>query len=127
MVDNSSTDNTVAIASKTCCNLGIKFYCFRSGRDLLEWEGKWMETLTNMYGVNRWCLVADIDELFYFRGSGLKELIKVLKGKGQKVVNSYLLDVYPKGRLEGKEVQEHLYYDYDEEFETKGGGREPPR
>ncbi|GMH58821.1 hypothetical protein TrST_g5242 [Triparma strigata] len=30
------------------------------------------------------------------------------------------------GRLEGKEVQEHLYYDYDEEFETKGGGREPP-
>jgi hypothetical protein len=57
----------------------------------------WIDSLLHRYGVNRWCLVVDADEIFKYPFSeciNLKQLCYFLDEKKVKAIKNILLDMY---------------------------------
>lgn len=57
----------------------------------------WMEHLLETYGSSYWCVVVDIDEIFFYpygENLSIKDLRKYLERHGETAVRSFLLDMY---------------------------------
>ena len=85
--------------------------------------------LSSNYCVKHWTVVADVDELLMYHSCesvDLKALSKVMSARDQKVLNTFLLDVYPKGPLSSSssDASKHEYFDYDESVPSSQ--RNPP-
>jgi hypothetical protein len=91
LVDNDSTDNTREIAL-SCPNVHV-FKINKSFKNF--WY--WIDFFLNKYGMNKWCLVVDIDELFFYpfaEIASLKILINYMEFKKYEAIRSFLLDIY---------------------------------
>jgi hypothetical protein len=94
-----------------------------------QFEGIWFQALSSNYCVKHWTAVADVDELLMYHSCesvNLRALSKVMSARDQKVLNTFLLDVYPKGPLSSSssDALKHEYYDFDES--VPASQRNPP-
>jgi len=143
VVDNNSSDNTADIlrAQGDVClyATGSHFY----GKEA------WLDHLLRQHGVDRWCVVADADELLVYPGSDRLELpglCRYLEETRCNAVHAILLDLYPR-ELNGNEgsptgqgtfeqtwyfdpfpslrrVPRHFYRGSGLDFRFEGGSRE---
>ncbi|MBY6140901.1 glycosyltransferase family 2 protein [Leisingera daeponensis] len=68
----------------------------------LDYENTFRAYAADRYGRNRWCLFADMDELFDFEGSastGLDGLTGYLKHQGYTALQAEMLEMFPQGPL----------------------------
>ena len=94
VVDNGSDDETV-------------FWLLRQ-RDIYVWRSEysfnranfgsvWFELLLRRYGIGRWCLIVDADEIFVYPDCENKSLVRLcrdLDWENKKVMTALLLDMY---------------------------------
>ncbi|MGH7801955.1 MAG: glycosyltransferase [Thermodesulfobacteriota bacterium] len=94
IVDNDSADDTM--------NLLL------NQNDVYAWHSKlsfnsanfgsaWFEVLLRKYGLDRWCLIVDADEILYYHDSenkGLPGLCKELDQSNKKALHTVLLEMY---------------------------------
>lgn len=98
VLDNGSDDGTLELSIR---QKGTKVYQIL---DTFETNKKvgWIEKLLIINGKDRWCIVADSDELLDYYDSEiytLKELINTGYSNGYKRIEGVLLDMYSKGSL----------------------------
>jgi len=91
LIDNGSTDNTRQIALSY-----DNVHVLKTTESFVNYSN-WMEIALDRYGVGRWCLSADIDEIFQYPYSEqltLKQLCVFLDEQGDTAMQSLLLDMY---------------------------------
>jgi glycosyltransferase involved in cell wall biosynthesis len=99
IVDNDSSDGTTEyLADQPDVRL------FRTANRFSEASGgtAWLNALLAQFGVSRWCLALDIDELLVYPGSeqaSLRTLTDYLDRRRYEALSCLLLDLYPAGRL----------------------------
>lgn len=95
-IDNISTDLSLKTLSEL--NAGDVFIYTAKGHYGHSRCGQdWIDQLLKLYGIGRWCLVADADELFIYPGYEklpLSALSKYLEDGGFNYVPGMLLDMY---------------------------------
>ena len=98
-VDNASSDASADLLREGDCHVFCtdeRMIDARAGMD-------WLEPLLDAYGVGRWCLVADADELFVYPGAetlALGAFCRDLAASGADALISMMLDMYPEGHAE---------------------------
>lgn len=92
IVDNGSTDRTVELLSKQD---DVVVY---ETDEPLDRHQRWIEILLARHGMNRWCVVADADELLVLpsrREIDLPTYARFLSDVGHSAVRAILVDMYP--------------------------------
>src|SRR5215216_3552845 len=117
-LDNNSTDGTVE-ALKNYENTTV----LRSKLPFKEYDVPFKQYLIGRFGrKDRWCLCADMDELFDYPYSdviGLGSLLGYLSGNSYTAVAAQMLDMFPEEPLSGREEnledeplkERHRFYD----------------
>src|SRR5215216_1027265 len=117
-LDNNSTDGTVE-ALKNYENTTV----LRSKLPFKEYDVPFKQYLIGRFGrKDRWCLCADMDELFDYPYSdviGLGSLLGYLSGNSYTAVVAQMLDMFPEEPLSGREgnledeplKERHRFYD----------------
>jgi len=107
IVENNSTDSTRDYLSSQS---DVILY---STKHHFIGKAPWLDCLLRRHGRNRWCLVADADELLVYPSSdriSLPELCLYLDRVGANAVHAILLDLYPACAL--KEMDYRAGEDY---------------
>ncbi len=102
VIDNGSTDETIDILLSN-----EKIHVF-STTDKFQEHWSWMEYLLKTFGLNKWCLVADADELFVYPHHEIvkiNNLCQFLDKEGSKAFHSILLDMYSNDFLKNVEYK----------------------
>jgi len=98
-IDNVSDDGSLELLQQQDdCSVWSTSASYRDARFGLDW----LTWLMIKYGHNRWCLMADADELLVFDGDDqhtLTDLTKSLDRLGQIGFGTLMLDLYPDGAL----------------------------
>jgi len=92
IIENNSTDETAEYLRGQ-----IDVTLHRTGESFTKKES-WIDLLLHRYGVGRWCLVVDADELLDYPDSDqvpLPELCRYLEEGGKNALHALLLDLYP--------------------------------
>src|SRR5215218_7696461 len=117
-LDNNSTDGTVE-ALKNYDNTTV----LRSKLPFKEYDVPFKQYLIGRFGrKDRWCLCADMDELFDYPYSdviGLGSFLGYLSGNSYTAVVAQMLDMFPEEPLSGREEnledeplkERHRFYD----------------
>src|SRR5215208_6680367 len=115
-LDNASTDGTVE-ALKGYDNVTV----FRSTLPFRKYKGAMKQYLIERFGRGRWCLCADIDELFDYPYSDIVELgslLRYLNERSYTAVVAQMLDMFPEEPLSDRASnpdeplkQRHRFYD----------------
>src|SRR5215213_6890848 len=116
-LDNGSTDGTVE-ALKEYDNVSV----LRTGLPFKRYEVSMRQYLVERFGrENRWCLYADIDELFDYPYSdviSLDSLLRYLNERSYTAVVAQMLDMFPEEPLSGRASnpdeplkQRHRFYE----------------
>ncbi|UWQ29531.1 glycosyltransferase family 2 protein [Leisingera sp. M523] len=95
--DNGSTDGTLNRIRQEPDTAVL-----RSAMPWLEYENTFRAYAANRYGRDRWCLFADMDELFDFEGSstaGLAGLTRYMASQNYTALQAQMLEMFPKGPL----------------------------
>ena len=99
IVDNDSDDGTrewlVSQSDVTCFHSDLPL-------NLSDAGAKWFNALLNRFGIGRWCLTIDADELFVFpecESISLADYTTSLDRENADAVLSIMLDMYAKGPL----------------------------
>ncbi len=95
--DNGSTDGTLNRIRHEPDTAVL-----RSPLPWLDYENTFRAYAANRYGRDRWCLFADMDELFDFEGSstaGLAGLTRYLASQNYTALQAQMLEMFPKGPL----------------------------
>lgn len=94
IVDNDSTDGTtdILLAQRDCIVFRTEqsYAASRCGVD-------WLNAMLDEYGVGRWCMVVDVDELFVFSksiGTRLPDIIAKAEAEGAEGVFTLMIDMY---------------------------------
>lgn len=101
-IDNNSDDNSAKILLEQ-----KNTHLFHTSETYVN-HWYWMEHLLETYGKNHWCIVVDIDELFYYPNIDLvsiPKLIEFLEKNQFKAIRTFLLDMY------SKEIINKIKYD----------------
>jgi glycosyltransferase involved in cell wall biosynthesis len=91
LIDNGSDDATPELALAN-----PRVHLFRT-LEPFRYYANWMEILLERFGRGRWCIAADVDEIFYYPDAervSLKALCAHLDATGQSAVLAVLLDMY---------------------------------
>src|SRR5215204_2976476 len=124
-LDNNSTDGTVE-ALKEYNNVTV----LRTTLPYKEYKYLFKQYLIERFGKkDRWCLCADIDELFDYPYSdvvGLSSLLRYLNERSYTAVVAQMLDMFPEEPLSGRASnpdeplkERHRFYDISN-IQTKG-------
>ena len=119
-IDNGSTDNSVNILKQMSLddkNLHIDIW-YTDAKYNGTRAGGWRQRLMSLYGINRWWLVVDIDELFVFDGKDISAMVKHLENIGAEAATAFLIDMYPKCNFKQKDdikteniISEYRFFD----------------
>lgn len=93
IIDNGSTDDSVSLALQR-----DNVHVFQTSESFKNYSN-WMEILLDKYGRNRWCMAADIDEIFFYPQSeqkSIKDLIQTLVQNNDTAIRCVFLDMYSK-------------------------------
>jgi glycosyltransferase involved in cell wall biosynthesis len=94
VVDNQSTDGLQELLAG---EHDVSSYLARGQFRQARYANDWVNHLLSRHCSGKWVLYVDADELFVFAGgraSGLRELCHALQRRGQRAVQSILLDMY---------------------------------
>jgi hypothetical protein len=98
-VDNASSDGSVEyLRQQPDVHVFGTDDSFRAARG----GTVWLNTLLARFGVGRWCVTVDVDELLCYPGSetaGLEPLTRYLDRHGYEAMPCQLLDLYPDGPI----------------------------
>jgi hypothetical protein len=99
VVDNGSSDATLEHCQGPDCHT-----FFASGR-MSDARGgiDWLQPLLEQYGQDRWCLVADADELLVYprcEQISLPEYCRALEDSGATALSCLMVDMYPAANIE---------------------------
>ena len=94
VVDNHSTDETLEYLLEQ-----PDVYVWHTTRSYgqAKWGVDWVELLLKNYGIDRWCLLVDADEIFYYPDCEFKsipQLCPELERKKKQAFTTILLDMY---------------------------------
>jgi glycosyltransferase involved in cell wall biosynthesis len=94
IIDNQSTDETLSYLLQQ-----PDVYVWASAKSFnqVNFGSVWFELLLRKYGVDRWCLTVDADELLYYPDCESKTIIQLCQELDQKHYRAYtamLLDMY---------------------------------
>lgn len=92
IVDNNSTDNTLNYLLEQS-----DVYLWHSDQSFKANKLKWIQFLSNQYGLNHWCLYIDADEILYYPGCesrNIPELCRQLEKQNKDTLQAILLDMY---------------------------------
>jgi broad specificity phosphatase PhoE len=97
-IDNNSDDNTLSILEKyrTTTDISIDVWSTKETFDSFRSCG-WRQRMFAYYGMNRWYLDLDIDELFVYPGiekNGIRGMISYANKKNLNAVGSVMIDMY---------------------------------
>jgi glycosyltransferase involved in cell wall biosynthesis len=98
VLDNNSSDDTAAIV------LAHNNTHLFSTADSYANQAAWIDLLLHRYGVGRWCLVVDADEVLIYPHDDtvtLPELCGFLERQSADALDCILLDMYPRQSLTG--------------------------
>ena len=98
-IDNGSSDCTVNLLKK---NSDVHVFATLERMSEARAGMDWIEPLLHRYGLNRWCIVADADELLVYPASEeipLRRFCQDLDGMGASAFACILLDMYPGGNI----------------------------
>lgn len=99
IVDNASDDGTAEyLASQQDVSVWTTSASYKSSRFGVDW----LTCLQFKYGVDRWCLTVDADELLVYPECAtrdLQDLTGFLDSKGVDAFGALMLDMYPKGSV----------------------------
>lgn len=105
IVDNASDDGTAEyLAKQTDVSLWSTPDSYKASRFGVDW----LTCLQMKFGVGRWCLTVDADELLVYpdcEARGLNDLTAHLDATGRDAFGALMLDMYPKGPV--GQVQYH--------------------
>lgn len=103
-VDNCSTDNSIEYMKKQeDVSVFIATQEYRHSRFAVNWQ----ETLLSHYGLGRWALIIDSDELFTYSGSESKQIGYMTNLAERQRSNSFyapMIDFYPYGGLDSAQI-----------------------
>lgn len=103
-VDNDSTDGSIALLEG---NSDVRVYSCKSSYGSANCGHDWLKYLLSKYGRDRWCVVADADELLIYpewERVELRQLGKFLSSNGSNALACIQVDMYPKRFLAGDEI-----------------------
>jgi hypothetical protein len=111
IIDNNSSDDTTQIALEyNNVHVFTTRYPYTN-----HWY--WMEYFLEIYGMDHWCIVVDVDELIAYpysdKGLSLAGLINYLDSNGYTAMRFLLLDIYS-----DKSIQESVYKKGDDPLEV---------
>ena len=94
VIDNHSNDGTLAYLFEQ-----PDVYVWHTTRPYgkSRWGVDWVELLLQNYGVNRWCLLVDADEILYYPNCETKDipqLCQELDQQNKQALSAILLDMY---------------------------------
>lgn len=125
-VDNCSNDLTIYFLKQNRdCHIfstDQKMADARAGMD-------WIEPLLSKYGTNRWCLIADADELLVYANCEVLPLAQFCQRLDALNVNALpciMLDMYPKGNIEKLRYREPQSFIEASPFFDRSGYRTLP-
>ena len=121
VVDNHSNDGTVPYLLEQ-----PDVYIWHTTRpySASRWGVDWVELLLQNYGVNRWCLLVDADEILYYpdcETKSIPQLCEELDQENKQALSTNLLDMYSKepikdaNYIQGQNFLEVCSY-FDKEF-----------
>ena len=95
-IDNDSKDDSIKIIKKMALEHDIAVDIWYTqdkynGRKLMGWRRRLME----YYGLNRWYLSVDSDELFVCNRENINDFIKDLEYKKMLAAGAIMIDMYP--------------------------------
>lgn len=99
-VDNKSTDKTADILKSSP---DITYFYTEEDYGRNRSGVNWTDELANHYGMGRWCLTVDVDELVMFPGSefcSIHDLTEYMDKNNQRVLFTVFLDMYGDGSLD---------------------------
>jgi hypothetical protein len=106
IIDNSSDDDTTEILkANNDCHVFFTDRSMAGSRAGLNW----IEPLLRKYGLNRWCLIVDADELFVYPNSEYEALplfCRRLDLADKNAASCIMIDMYPEGDVETIEYRE---------------------
>lgn len=95
-IDNDSNDSTFEYLE----NLkDINILLFKTNQSYSEndFGMNWVRKILDIYCINKYCLIVDIDELIVFKNNyNLEQMINKMKKTNSNVVFSCMIDFYPK-------------------------------
>jgi len=121
-IDNGSTDESVEIITNCSNDINVDVWYTDD-----EFEGYkscgWRQRMMTYYGVNRWYLDLDVDELFVYNGiesGGISKIINYATKNNLKAIGSVMLDTYSNkpvlniNKLDSADIQKvYKYIDRD--------------
>ena len=114
-IDNMSTDGTF----EWLLSQEIDVYRTDDSFSAIA-KNAWFRQITDRYGYDRWYLILDSDELFVYPGmehSSISEYVKFLENQKLSLIQSFLIDMYPRGRdILQQEDQEEVVFDIRREY-----------
>lgn len=101
IADNGSDDGTLEYLLD---QPDVAPFSVETDYNLSQYGVAWQQALLSNFRTNRWSLVADADELLFWRldrGGALPDLLAGPEFSGADAARIYMLDMYPKGPLLG--------------------------
>lgn len=99
VVDNGSRDGT---AEFLALQPDVRLWSTTDSFAAARCGTAWTLTLLERHGGDRWCLVVDADELFWYphhESVSIDRLCETLEQEGAEALLSVMIDVYPRGPL----------------------------
>lgn len=127
IADNGSDDGTLEMLAD---QPDVALFSVDTEYSQSHYGVAWQQALLGNFRTNRWSVVADADELLFWRtdqGGSLPELVESAAFKGADAARLYMLDMYPQGSLadadftSGDPFAEAGYCDRDPFLEVSGG------
>ena len=99
VIDNGSSDGSV---EWLLAQPDVHIWSTTDSFQHAEFGTRWVKTLLETYGRDRWCLVVDADELFVFANDhveSLNDFCVALDDEGADAALSVMVDIYATGEL----------------------------
>nr|WP_086941023.1 glycosyltransferase family 2 protein [Thaumasiovibrio occultus] len=118
-VDNCSEDISINyMLEQPDVSVFVATQEYRHSRFAVNWQ----ETLLSHYGLGRWILIIDSDELYTYAESESKSINSITKVAERENVNSFfapMIDFYPRGDLAGADVTgEKQFYEVCDHYDS---------
>ncbi|WP_181136762.1 glycosyltransferase family 2 protein [Vibrio hyugaensis] len=120
-VDNCSDDTSIDyMLGQEDVSVFVATQEYRHSRFAVNWQ----ETLLSYYGLGRWVLIIDSDELYTYAGSEGKMIHTITQVAERDNANSFfapMIDFYPRGELSGADVTgEQQFYRVCDHYDSIG-------